>query len=158
MPEESTTPDLVERWRGGFDAINSGDIDAAMGVWGPDPVWDMSPIGLGVYEGATAIRGFWEDWTGTYEDWEAEPVEVFDLGGGVTLAVVIQKGRIAGSSSDVRLRYASVAVWVGGLIVRITSYGDVDEARAAAERLAESRAWAMSQDNVELEAMSQERS
>ncbi|TMK98935.1 MAG: nuclear transport factor 2 family protein [Actinobacteria bacterium] len=85
------------------------------------------------------IRSFWEEWTRTYEDWEAHPEEMVDLGGGVTLAVVTQKGRIPGSSGDVRLRYASVAVWAGGLISRITSYRDAAEARAAAERLAEER-------------------
>ena len=36
-------------------------------------------------------------------------------------------------------RYAIVAVWVEGLIVRIMNYTDIDEARGAAERLAESR-------------------
>jgi ketosteroid isomerase-like protein len=99
----------------------------------------MSPIGLGVCEGLAAIRGFWEDWAATYEEWKAEPEEIFDLGGGVTLAVVIQKGRFAGSSGDVRTRYASVAVWAQGLIASTTNYGDPDDARAAAERLAESR-------------------
>ena len=34
---------------------------------------------------------------------------------------------------------ASVGVWREGLIERVTSYRDIDEARAAAERLAESR-------------------
>jgi len=30
-------------------------------------------------------------------------------------------------------------VWANGLLTRLTSHGDIDEARAAAERLAESR-------------------
>jgi len=37
------------------------------------------------------------------------------------------------------MRYAAVGVWREGLIERVTSYRDIDEARAAAERLAESR-------------------
>ena len=44
------------------------------------------------------------------------------------------------ASGEVRLRYAAVGVWADGLVVRVTNYTDVDEARAAAERLAESRA------------------
>jgi hypothetical protein len=52
--------------------------------------------------------------------------------------VIIQKGRPAGSGGEVRLRYGAVAVWLDGAIVRITNYGDIDEARAAAERLAKS--------------------
>ena len=137
--EESTTPDLVERWRCSFTAFNRGDIDAALNLWGRDPVWDLSPMGLGVYEGLATIRVFWEDWVGAYEEWKAEPEEILDLGNGVTLAVVVQTGRPAGSSGDVGLRYAAVAVWVDGAIVRITNYTDIDEARAAAERLAEER-------------------
>jgi ketosteroid isomerase-like protein len=139
MSEEPTTPDPVDRWRRSFTAINHGDIEAALSVWGPDPVWDLSPMGLGVYDGLGAIRDFWEDWVGAYDEWEATAEEILELGNGVTLAVVAQKGRPAGSGGEVRLRYAAVAVWVDGVIVRITNYGDVDEARAAGERLAEAR-------------------
>jgi ketosteroid isomerase-like protein len=139
MREESTTSELVERWRRSFSAFNSGDVDAALSLWGPDPVWDLSPMGLGVYEGLPAIRDFWEDWVDAYEEWKAEAEEMLDLGNGVTLAVVIQKGRPVGSSGDVGLRYAAVGVWAEDVIVRITNYGDIDEARAAAERLADSR-------------------
>ena len=49
------------------------------------------------------------------------------------------KGRPVGSSGYVQLRYASVSEWVDGLIVRATFYLDIDEARVAAERLAESK-------------------
>jgi hypothetical protein len=34
----------------------------------------------------------------------------------------------------------AVSIWTAGLIERNTNYGDIDEARAAAERLAEERA------------------
>ena len=40
------------------------------------------------------------------------------------------------------MRYASVNSGVHGLFERITNYSDIDEARAAAERLAEGRAQA----------------
>jgi hypothetical protein len=39
----------------------------------------------------------------------------------------------------VRLRYAAVAVWGAGMVERVTNYSDIEAARAAAERLAESR-------------------
>src|SRR5213080_4581579 len=47
------------------------------------------------------------------------------------------KGRPIGSGGEVQLRYAAVTEWVGGMVVRDTNYTDIDEARAAAERLAE---------------------
>jgi ketosteroid isomerase-like protein len=139
MSEESTTPDLLERWRVSFEAGRSGDYDAAMTIWGPDPVWDTSPLGLGVYEGVAAIREFWEDWIGTYRGYAVEAEEMLDLGSGVTFAVIVQSGSPPGSSRELRLRYAAIAEWAEGGVVRITNYTDIDEARAAAERLAEER-------------------
>ena len=52
MSEESTTPDLVEHVRRSFAPINARDIEATMSFYAPDSVWDMSILGVGVYEGA----------------------------------------------------------------------------------------------------------
>jgi len=134
--EESTTPDLVELTRRSSEAE---DIDTALSFYAPDAVWDASPWGMGIFEGHTGIRAFFEDWSGSYDgiEWTAE--EILDLGNGVTFAVILQKGRVARSSSSARLRYAAVAVWRDGLITRNTTYTDINKARAAAERLAEER-------------------
>jgi len=70
-------------------------------------------------------------------EWKAE--EIRDLGNGLTFAVILQKAHVVGSSGSVQLRYASVAEWIDVLIVRNTTYTDIDEARAAAERLAQER-------------------
>ena len=50
-----------------------------------------------------------------------------------------QRGRLPGSTGWVQTRIADVVTWAGGLIERQTAYTDVDEARAAAERLAQER-------------------
>jgi ketosteroid isomerase-like protein len=140
MPEESTSPDLVELGRVLFEAANRKDFDAILSFYAPEAVWDMNPLGgLGIFRGHPAIRGFWEDWYASYEDFEIEAEETHDLGNGVGFNVVIQKARPVGSSGAVRLRYALVSVWAEGLIVRLTNYADIDQARAAAERLAEER-------------------
>jgi len=139
MSEESTTPDLVELTRQSYEA--GTQVEAAMRFSRPDSVWDMTPIGLGIYEGQAAIQRFFEDWFGTYEQLKIEPETIHDLGNGVVFVVVRQSGRPLGSSGRVDLRYAAVFTWVDGLIARITNYADsnIDEARAAAERLAEER-------------------
>jgi ketosteroid isomerase-like protein len=137
MSHESLTPDAAEVIRGQVEASKRGDFDTAMSFMGPDPVWDMSPMGLGMYEGPVAIRRFFEDWIGSYEEWDSEIEEVLDLGNGVVLAVFLQNARPVGASGHVQLRYASVSELVDGLFVRITNYNDIGEARAAAERLAE---------------------
>ncbi len=139
MSEEPTTPDLVELSRAWLAAGTSGDLDRTLSFWGPDPVWDMSPMGLGVFEGLSAIRGFYEDWMGAYEDFRIEAEEIHDFGNGVTFCVVLQQGRLVGSGGSVQLRYGTCAIWVDGKAVRVWNHPDIDEGRAAAERLAEER-------------------
>jgi hypothetical protein len=65
--------------------------------------------------------------------------EVRDLGNGVTFGVVRQQGRLVGGSGHAHLRHAAVHVWVDGVIARGITGPDIDEVRAAAERLAEER-------------------
>jgi ketosteroid isomerase-like protein len=139
VSEEPTTPDLVELVRGAIEATNSADFDLMMSYFGPDATFDVSPMGMGTFEGLAAIRRFYEDWINTYEEFRAEAKEILDLGEGVTFALIVQRARPAGSTGFVHLRYAAVATWVDNMIVRATQYGDVDEARAAAERLAQER-------------------
>jgi len=136
MSEESTTLDLVERVRASIEAHS---YDEVISFYAPDATWDATPWGMGRFEGRDAIRGFFEDWRGSYTDlaFEAEEIRVLDRG--VTFAVIVQEGRPLGSSGVVQLRYGSVIEWVDGLIVGNTTYTDIDEGRAAAERLAESR-------------------
>jgi ketosteroid isomerase-like protein len=98
MPEESTTPDLVEAFRPSLEAIDRRDWDAAMAVYGPDAVWDMSLQGMGVFEGRDAVRGLIEDWWGVYEDSEQRVEELRDVGNGVAFAVAVTRGRLPGSA------------------------------------------------------------
>jgi ketosteroid isomerase-like protein len=139
MSEESTTQDLVELNRRAFEPVARRDVDGIMSFYAPDAVWDLSTGGLGVFRGRAAIRGFMEDWLRAYDRIEVDFDEVLLLGNGVVFVVATQKGRLADSGSEVTLRYASVAVWVGRSIVRVTNYTDIDDARAAAERLARER-------------------
>jgi ketosteroid isomerase-like protein len=141
MSEESTTPNLVELARLSFQPAKSRNFDAMMAFWADDPVWDLSPMGLGVYRGTAAVRGFFEDWIGSYEAFDVELEECRDLGNGVIFNVVAQRGSLAGSSGEVTTRYASITVWEDALIVNVTNYPDIDQAqaRAAAERLAAER-------------------
>ena len=138
-PEETATRDVTELVRQSTEPVNRRDYDAMMRFWHPDGTWDLSPLGLGVYEGHAAVRRFFEDWIGAYDEVQIEFEEIRDLGNGVAFAVLVQSGRPAGSASSVRLRYASFAIWRDGLIERSTQYSDIDEARAAAELLAAER-------------------
>ena len=139
MSEDSTTPDLAELARASLEAINRRDFDALMSYAAPDFVYDTSPSGFGVYEGEAAIRDFITGYWDAFEELSFELEGFVDLGNGVTFAVIVQTGRVGGSSGYVELRYGSVMEWSAGLIARNTTYPDTDEAFAAAERVAEER-------------------
>jgi ketosteroid isomerase-like protein len=136
MSQESTTPDLVELVRKQLEALDRRDLDGVMNSVAEDSVLEGRVENF--LEGRAAIRRFLEDWFRAWEDLDFELEEVSDLGGGVVFAVVIQDGRPVGGDGRVRQREGWVYLWVGGSIARLTT-SEVDQARAAAERLAEQR-------------------
>ncbi len=140
MPEEFATPDLAERSRIAIEAAGRRDFDSALSFYAPDAVWDVSAMGMGVYEGVAVIRRELEQWITAYQQFEFVVEEVRDLGIGVILSVTHQGGHPLGSSGYLQMRFASVTQWRDGLIARVTPYPDIDEASAAAERLAKERA------------------
>jgi hypothetical protein len=108
-------------------------------VCAPDAVWEV--VGLGAFEGVPAIRRFLEDWLGGYTEYEVKAQEILDLGNGVVFAITRQAGRPAGSTDGAKVRevWTYAFLWVDGMVTRVAAYPDIDEGRAAAERLAESR-------------------
>ena len=134
MSQESTTPDLVELVRKQLEALDRRDLDGVMNSVAEHTVLEGRVENF--LEGRAAIRRFLEDWFRAWEELDFELEEVSDLGGGVVFAVVIQDGRPVGGDGRVRQREGWVYLWVGGSIARLTT-SEVDQARAAAERLAE---------------------
>ena len=139
MTEESTTPDMEELNRRVVDAVNRRDFDALLPYAAPNVIYDTSPSGFGVYVGIAAIREFIEGYWKAFEELRFELEEFVDLGNGVTFGVNRHHARLVGSTAPIQAREAQVTEWNDGLVVRITVYIDIDEARAAAERLAEER-------------------
>jgi ketosteroid isomerase-like protein len=136
--EESTTPDLVQVVTGLFEAADRGDWEAVVRPYAADVVWE-SEDGMMSSDGAHAVRSLWEECAGTFEDFGIEVESVVDLGGGVVHAVYRQHGRMAGSSALLTARGVLAYEWRDGTILRVFAWADTDEARAAAERLAEER-------------------
>ena len=141
MPEEATTPDLLELTRLAFEAANRRDLDAVINFYASDAAFE-GRMGGDTFEGRVAIRSFLEEWFGGYEELELKLEDVRDLGSGVLFAVVFQEGVLAGSAGPGRVwqREGWAFLWERGLIaLHAVLDTDIDEARAAAERLAESR-------------------
>jgi ketosteroid isomerase-like protein len=139
MREESTTPDLVEVVTGLFEAAERGDWDALIRHYAPDCVWE-SDDGITDTAGASGVRAWLEEWAGMFDDFAIKVETIVDLGNGVVYSVFHQEGRPVGSTALVGGRGALIYAWVDGLIARVIAHADIDEARAAAERLAKERA------------------
>jgi ketosteroid isomerase-like protein len=108
-----------------------------MSFFAPDAVLDGR---MWMPEGHEAIRGFLDDWFGSFAELRMEVEESAVLDNGVVLAVVNQEGRPVGAGGQVQQREGWAICWsADGLIVRLTTRPDIDEARVAAERLAEPR-------------------
>jgi ketosteroid isomerase-like protein len=138
MAEESTTRDLVALVREAFKAADRRDFDVFVSIYAPDAV--LESMGMrSSFEGVAAIRGFFEDFTSAYEEYGVELEEILDLGSGVVFCVIVQQGHLVGSSAHIQMRFASVAVFGDGVLVRNTLYTDIGEARAAAQHLAQER-------------------
>jgi ketosteroid isomerase-like protein len=139
MAEESMTCDLVELTRGLFASASRKDIDAVLGRHALNAVWDLSDAGLGSLDGVEAIRSFLEDWFGAFEHYQVDVEQAVDLGGDVIFVVDNATGRPVGIDASVEQRRGWVVLWRNGEVVRAASYLDLDQARAAAERLARER-------------------
>jgi ketosteroid isomerase-like protein len=135
MSPQHVTASALELTRRAFLSANDNDYAAMMVFYGPDSLWDMSRWGLGTYEGLAAIRRFFEDWMGSFDRYQVVAEEMRDLGNGVVFAVGTQYAHTARTRGHLQLRSASVFVWADGVAIRVTHYRDIDEARAAAERL-----------------------
>ena len=72
MPKDSTTSDLEELERRNADAFGRRDFGAGMAFYAEDAVWDMSALGMGVFRGRRAIRRFFDEWVGAYEELEQQ--------------------------------------------------------------------------------------
>jgi ketosteroid isomerase-like protein len=140
VAEESTTPDLEESVRRTIEALNRRDFAAALSLYAPDVVVELvSVLEGGPLIGHEALRKFWRDLTESFQDFEFQGEDFNNLGSGLTFGVLVQRGRPHGSDRFIETRMGVVATWRDGRIAHARMYQDVDEARAAAERLAQER-------------------
>jgi ketosteroid isomerase-like protein len=141
MSQERSTPDQAELTRRAFEAGGRHDLDRAMSPFAPEVVWDLSDLGIGTFEGLAAIRSFVEEWWATWAEHVVEVEETVDLGHGVVFASVREDGRLPGSDAHVEHRRGWIFLWVDDTAAeRVMVYLQPDDARAAAKRLAASRA------------------
>ncbi len=87
---------------------------------------DRGPI-----HGMAEMRAYLQDWFDTFDDFRAEPVELFDAGEDRVVAVLRIKGRARLSGVERDLTYAAVYTLRDGKIIRGREYWTRDEALEA---------------------------
>ena len=138
MSEPQSRVGAEELTRRAFAAANAGDYGTLMDFFGAHSVWDVSPWGLGTHAGTAAIRAFFGDWIGAFDEFAIELEELIDLGDGVVLVIATQCARSARMQGYLRLHQASVFVWQDGVASHVVHYRDVPTGCADAERAAAS--------------------
>jgi len=133
------TPNLVQLTQGLFAAAGQRDVDATMRFHAAGAVWDLSDGGLGIFEGAAAIRGFLEEWFQSFDENRFDVREIVELGTGLVFAHVQEMAQPAGVGGSIAQPRGWIVCWEDGRCARATAYHAVDQARAGAERLAEER-------------------
>jgi ketosteroid isomerase-like protein len=136
MSRGPSSASAVELTRRLFDSANGGDLDVMMCFFAENSVWDVSDWGLGTHAGSAAIRTFFGDWIGGFDEYRVEIEEILDLGGGIVFVVACQHAGLARTRGALRLRYAAIFAWSGDIVLSATHHQNVDEARALAKRLA----------------------
>lgn len=100
----------VERLLLTYEAMNSGDLDAATARLPPDFEFippPMLPEG-GIYQGPEGLRQLWETWTATFPDFRIEIEETIDAGD-----TVIVMAAVSGTATDSGLEVRSPSfAWV----------------------------------------------
>jgi uncharacterized protein len=128
-----SSPDL-ETVISSYEALNRGDLDAAMEALAEDAEWHESEAlpETGVYRGRQTIRRFLTDFLGSWERFHQEIEETRVSGDRVAVLIHLQaRGRE--SAADVDARYAHVWRLREGRGVRVDAYYDRAEALAAIE-------------------------
>ena len=119
----------IEGVKAGFAAHNRGDVDALVGFYDPECVFET--LLLGTHHGNEAIRLIYEENQKTLSGYDVVPVELIDAGDRV-VAVAQVEGAGPVSQMGPDARFAFVFTMRDGLCVREQAFRNKAEALEAA--------------------------
>jgi ketosteroid isomerase-like protein len=128
--------DIAASFRAGMEAYSRGDFDAAVVGFHPDIEWSVDHSvqpDATTYHGHAGVKEFWGLWAEVIEGMGLEIEECRALDDRQVLAVVRAHGKGTGSGAAVESgRFAEIADFEDGLVVRVRLFGNVRRALAAA--------------------------
>ena len=128
--------DLATIFRRGLEAYSRGDYEAAIVGFDPAIEWSvhasLAPDAT-TYHGHEGVRQFWETWAEAISGMALEIEECRCVGQNRVLAITRAHGTGAGSGAPVASgRFAQIADFRNGSVVRVRLYGGVAPALEAA--------------------------
>jgi ketosteroid isomerase-like protein len=127
--------DNARRFREGMEAYSRGDFARALAGFHPDIEWsaetDLVPDAA-VYRGHDGVLRFWQMWAEVMKGISLEIEECRALDDDRVLAVTRASGTGAGSGVTVSGRFAQLAEFRDGQVVRVRLFGEVGHALQAA--------------------------
>jgi ketosteroid isomerase-like protein len=124
--------DNVVILRRAYEALNRGDVAAALEALAPDAEWcEHSELPeADTYRGRETIRKFLESFLESWHEFRQETEQLVDAGDRV--AVLLRSvARGKGSGVEVQMRYAHLWTMRAGRGVRVDAYADPQEALEA---------------------------
>jgi ketosteroid isomerase-like protein len=127
-----TEDDLAVAWRRGMEAYSRGDYDAALEGFDPAIEWTVHSsvvLDADTYRGHEGVKRFWRTWEEVISGMALEIEECRCVGTDRVLAITRARGKGAGSGAPVASgRFAQIAEFQDGRVVRVRLYGDVKRA------------------------------
>jgi ketosteroid isomerase-like protein len=120
-----TSPDHIETFLRGVDAINRGDVTAVLETVDEDTVFEpLRAQTEGAFVGPEGMRRFLADTAETFDLFKALYPDVRDLGDErlVAIGTIRMRGRGSGLEDDVPS--AAIVEFRNGLLVHYKDYGD----------------------------------
>ncbi len=115
--------------RGSYEALNEGDVEAALEALDPDAVWRDSPElpGGGEFRGREELGRFLRDFLAEWRDFHQRIDDAVREGERVAVLIHLSAtGRASGIEVDTR--YAHLWTMRDGIGVRVDAYRDPEEA------------------------------
>ena len=126
--------DLIARSKASYDAFNRADNEGALRFIHPEIEWRTYLVpgpGGGTYRGHDGVIQLWSDVRNVFDDYRNEAEQFFARDNRV-VAFVRFSGRGRESGVDVEARLAHLFEFEGGLVRRVRTYEDRQQALAAA--------------------------
>jgi ketosteroid isomerase-like protein len=132
---QTASPEVVERFREGFECWNGGELDLMQDMYAEDGEFDVSAVFTDTppFKGHESMRRQWDELWETWEGIRQDPLEVFELGGGRFLVEVRLwgKGKRSGVEVDQRFAYVYTVREADEKIVRAQLFATVEAAMQA---------------------------